>query len=506
VKKTILSLFVSLLLLSGCASILSNKYQDVTVITSNPSHKVYIDNNFVGEGDTLTWHLKKECKVKEIRVEDDSCKPYYGLIFQEDKSNWHILSWFPFGILCFLPPLLDIEPSSWNYEDYVYTPQLKKYVYWNSGSKRLFADNFSFNIPKGCFTARFYNFDEYKYGGWPRFTKELDSMKLQNTTLSDHIDKVLKKCNFIDTVNTVFIDHANTLVLNCEVNEINYFFVSKSYGISYGVDFAYTKLKSKWYVADVFGDTLFVETFDSESNKFTSKDVNDDKRDLVADAIENAYLELMNSKKMKALMVADTSTKSGLENIAIARPSKNPANTEEALKASVTVKCDDGHGSGFLVSNDGYIITNYHVINNEKNLKAIDSEGKEYPITVVRFSKTYDLALLKVEGNFEYALAIPSEKNFKTGQDAFAIGTPKSVQLGQTLSKGIISGFRTMNNMSYVQTDISINKGNSGGAIVNSAGELVGVVDYKMFGFGTEGLSFSIPGFDIMKALALSYQ
>ena len=117
-----------------------------------------------------------------------------------------------------------------------------------------------------------------------------------------------------------------------------------------------------------------------------------------------------------------------------------------------------------------------------------------------------DLALLKVEGKFDNAFTLPVNQNYKIGEEVIAIGTPKSVQLGQSASKGIVSGDRKHKGSSYFQTHITVNRGNSGGPIILAKnGELTGVVEFKLGGMGTEGVSFSIPAFEVMKALNLTY-
>jgi len=75
----------------------------------------------------------------------------------------------------------------------------------------------------------------------------------------------------------------------------------------------------------------------------------------------------------------------------------------------------------------------------------------------------------------------------------YAIGTPSDIELGQTLSKGIISGKRLFNQKQYIQTDVSINSGNSGGALIDPQGNLLGIISAKIVGVGIEGLGFAIP-------------
>ncbi len=491
----------------GCASIMNPPNQYVSVINPNKKTRVFVDNVLAGTGDTVPVNMKKDCKMHQVRIEVDSFKTDYRAIFSENMSGWHLLSWL------LLVPYFDESEKCWNYNDCFYTGNLRPHVDWTPGMKRFYVDKVSFDIKKGNNTLRTYLYERFADGGSPQSTVTLDSMKIRETNFDVDLNKMLKKHNFIDTTDNIFIDNKNTIVLNCNVEKTIFDGVKKYYFFG-GYNeienslFVEAELTASWSAMNTFGDTLFTKQFTNRSGSFVIDNNSNDftLNHVIWDALENTWLDLMATKEMKDLLKSEDVKGFLQENLSLTKPVKVPANVDEAMKASFTIKSDDGHGSGFLVSNDGYLITNYHVINNVKNLKAIDNEGKEFNVKVVRFCKDYDLALLKIEGNFEYAFTMPAEKNFRTGQDAYAIGTPKSVQLGQSLSKGIVSGYRSHSGLNYIQTDISINRGNSGGAVISPAGDLLGVVEYKMFGIGTEGLSFSIPAFELMKALALSYQ
>src|SRR5690606_39253400 len=95
----------------------------------------------------------------------------------------------------------------------------------------------------------------------------------------------------------------------------------------------------------------------------------------------------------------------------------------EAQSATVTLKNKDGHGSGIVINEDGYILTNFHVIaNQEKTTTLILSNGDEVPATVVRVNEFADLALLKVEKKFSSYFSLPSSASYASGMDVFAIG------------------------------------------------------------------------------------
>ena len=187
------------------------------------------------------------------------------------------------------------------------------------------------------------------------------------------------------------------------------------------------------------------------------------------------------------------------------------AEKSDASLASVSIKRKDkGHGSGFAVSKDGYILTNYHVIassdpSKQEELTVVTSSGKELPAKVVRFNKSRDLALLKVESNFDKVFKISSDKTFKNLQDVYTIGTPKSIELGQSVTTGIISSERNANNNELLQLNMSVNSGNSGGPVFDANGNLHGVVVSKISGQNTEGIAFAIPAYKIAEYLNIAY-
>ena len=89
------------------------------------------------------------------------------------------------------------------------------------------------------------------------------------------------------------------------------------------------------------------------------------------------------------------------------------------------------------------------------------------------------------------------------GTDVFTIGTPKDINLGQSVTKGIISGKRNVDGRNYYQSDASTNFGNSGGALINKDGELIGIINAKLTGKNVEGVSFAIPVYYLEEALKL---
>jgi hypothetical protein len=181
---------------------------------------------------------------------------------------------------------------------------------------------------------------------------------------------------------------------------------------------------------------------------------------------------------------------------------------KNSVKAVVTIKSDDeSFGSGFLIHPDGLIVTNYHVIDGAKSIKVnIGKDTASYDAQVVRYDDFNDIALLKIQKHNLPYLILSNQEELETGEAIIAIGTPARLDLGQSVSKGIISGNRTIDERTYIQTDVSINPGNSGGPIIYETGEVIGVVVMKIMGRGMEGLSFAIPSQNVIKLLNIKYQ
>lgn len=165
----------------------------------------------------------------------------------------------------------------------------------------------------------------------------------------------------------------------------------------------------------------------------------------------------------------------------------------------------EGAGSGVIISNDGYIITNNHVISNASKINVRTKAGQTYTASLKGTDSTSDIALLKIDANDLSPVTIGDSSNLKVGDMAIAIGNPLG-QLGGTVTAGIISALDreiTINGtkMNLLQTDAAINPGNSGGGLFNSNGELIGIVSAKSSGESIEGLGFAIPVNDITNVI-----
>ena len=172
----------------------------------------------------------------------------------------------------------------------------------------------------------------------------------------------------------------------------------------------------------------------------------------------------------------------------------------------------DEEGSGIIYKEDGYIITNYHVIEsaiNNSTAKVIvtfANSDDELEAKIIGGDKTTDLAVIKIEKNGLTAAKIGKSSDLKVGELAVAIGNPLGQEFAGSVTVGYVSALNrkiTTDGRTYklIQTDAAINPGNSGGALVNSAGEVIGINTVKIGATEVEGLGFAIPTDDAINII-----
>lgn len=166
----------------------------------------------------------------------------------------------------------------------------------------------------------------------------------------------------------------------------------------------------------------------------------------------------------------------------------------------------EGIGSGFIINEEGYILTNYHVVKGAQEISVTLSNDVTTTAQIVNYDENQDVAMIKIT---DESVKIPAtvelgdSDSLQPGEEVIAIGTPLSTELSSTVTKGIISAtsrsvaVQSGVTMNLIQTDAAINAGNSGGPLVNTKGEVVGINSSKISGEAVEGIGFSIPINDI---------
>jgi len=164
---------------------------------------------------------------------------------------------------------------------------------------------------------------------------------------------------------------------------------------------------------------------------------------------------------------------------------------QDSLKGVVTITTDRSLGSGFIITQDGYLVTNYHVIEGHENeVDVITYDKKVISAKFIGADKLRDLALLKLDGEYDY-LELADSDNLQVGKKVIAIGNPLGFSF--TVTEGIISALdrKGPNGLNeYIQTDVSLNPGNSGGPLIDTSGKVVGINNFKIG--GAESLGFAL--------------
>lgn len=172
-------------------------------------------------------------------------------------------------------------------------------------------------------------------------------------------------------------------------------------------------------------------------------------------------------------------------------------NSDQIEPCNISDKNKRDLGSAVIITKSGLLLTNYHVIKNIKMLAVGLDDGRNLKVTVVRSDADSDLALLKIDAENLPAIDVPANPDLQIGDMVLAIGSPFG--LGKSISMGIVSGLNKTNLginklENYIQTDASVNPGDSGGALVNTKGQLVGInTAIYARNENVTGISYAIP-------------
>ena len=177
---------------------------------------------------------------------------------------------------------------------------------------------------------------------------------------------------------------------------------------------------------------------------------------------------------------------------------------EDAVLSVVTIKTDISQGTGFIIDEQGYVVTNYHVMKNAQAATIITSNYENHAVSLVGYNEELDIALLKIFGTYD-ELEFGNSDNIQVGEKVIAIGNPLGLQFSAT--QGIISGVHRAgpNELSiYIQTDAALNPGNSGGPLIDVKGEVIGINNFKVG--DSESLGFALESNYIKQAINEIYQ
>lgn len=188
----------------------------------------------------------------------------------------------------------------------------------------------------------------------------------------------------------------------------------------------------------------------------------------------------------------------------------NVRGSEEALSQKVTslrsavatIYGDVGSGTGFFIGKNGMMLSNKHVVGNAKFVKVRLATGRDLVGEVLRAQSSRDVVLIKTEPAGITPIAIRASDP-AIGEDVFALGSPLGDAFNSTLTKGILGGYRTINNQRFLQSDVAILPGNSGGPLLDKSGQVIGITVMGLGAKGLAGMNFFIPINEALELLSL---
>ncbi|MEL6695722.1 MAG: trypsin-like peptidase domain-containing protein [Bacteroidota bacterium] len=520
---------------SGCASVFNKYYQFVSVADPGEGQlevRVYVDGDQVKSGKKVA--VVRDGRAHQLRVEREGYKPAYKVFMQtkrsflrfspliftgvaaaagvvagegEFRNQAYSVSSVSLGIVLG-SALVDGGPKAYNFKDEIDAelPSIAL-VERQYDQKYLYTQAVSLELQEDSLRLSSATFDEFRNDRLPLGGRRLgnkEEIKVDNTIFAGAVSTFLDNAGFTDSSESVLKAQYNTQYLNAKISNLALIGLGRTKRKPLAIA---SKVRVEWELLDVYGNVKYRETNESQSGEFSIErfgiEAAVDKS--IKDAVEYSVLKLLKKEAFRQLIQRDGANAKEYELLGLNKPTVLTSDVESALKASATIKVKDGHGSGFFISQDGFVITNFHVIAGKDEVTVVDNQGRSYTAAIIREDEIHDLALLKVNAQVPYAFGLPLDKDYEPGDIIFAIGTPTSADFNQTLTKGIISSLRTIEESEMLQTDASINPGNSGGPLTTEDGQLIGVVNSKLMGFGVEGIAFAIPAYKIRTYLSLYY-
>jgi S1-C subfamily serine protease len=179
---------------------------------------------------------------------------------------------------------------------------------------------------------------------------------------------------------------------------------------------------------------------------------------------------------------------------------------DEVLDAVTIVQVSAGQGAGVLISPDGHILTSAHLVSGLDAVQVKLRSGIQLQARVLRSDVVQDVAVLRLPGRGYACVGLARDGAPPPGTDVFAVGSPLGGELSWSVSRGVISGVRDLDGRQLLQTDASLNPGNSGGPLIDSHLRVLGIVSFKVAGDGIEGIGFGVPADVVEERLGLSWQ
>ncbi len=369
--------------------------------------------------------------------------------------------------------------------------------------KYITTDEIVFDLGEGDITEEYFKSEkDRKKKKVTKSSSNEDEIKEVSRDIDGYLTTLLLELNYLDTSDRFFPDYKNSLQLNMTVEEIHFTYIRPS--TKRPITDIYIEMVANFKLSSYYGKEI-VNLEQSKEISLKTRD-NSSTEDELRRLIKGLFDEFVFSDEVQSKTESsDYFDKQDESKFALLEiPGVLGTVDFDKWRSSVaTIISEDGHGSACVISADGYLVSNYHVVGQSDIVRVKFFDNSSAQGIVLRKQPDSDLALIKVDRTGLPFLS-PADAVGELGETVYLVGTPADTLMAGSVFKGVLSGFRDFDGAKFLQTDAKVNPGNSGGAMINQRGELIGIVSSKYVGYGIEGIGFAIPATEIKERLKIS--
>ncbi len=549
-KAITAALVCACLFLSGCGYFIASRKQRVAFTTATPGARIILGEDTLGIG-TGRKKLRKSAVYYCVTAQKDGYKPR-SFAFNLEKPGTSLYVGAAIDVAAgvtgalistsaknddgsgttsaivegvFTLAFLGVDKFSsktHRFKNKYTIPELMPYESREANEKYLLVNRTAIDVKKGDIKVVNYKTLEKErnrqLNGREKSGKKIsrDRLNVEQTIFTYSLNKTLNKMNFIDTSRSVFTDVTNSMYIDATIKNIKFHMISGKYNNSGngGGALLAVELSIEWNLLDYYKQNVATITTRETSDYYPleagsgNAEINTLVTTIIKDNLEYSLMAVRKDLRNRSLItinkaVGSTPTEAAIEIAPVATTAvKKPS---ECYSASVVIQNGKKNYSGVIISTDGYILTSYTSIANATKVAITFNDSSKADAEVVRKNADGNIALLKVNKTGLAPLALSSDAEPEIGNDAWIIGASGDTSSYTSLSKGIISGVRKKNGVTMLQTDASINASNSGGAVINGNGIILGIVTGKLSDL-TEGIGFGITAADARRLLNIKYK
>ncbi len=493
--------------LAGCVTIFGRKKQKIKVTSVTEDAQIFIGENNK-QNDTIKEVFQKDTKYA-ISARKNGYKTRHGIISAE-KTTFLIypdlaLSPWMIGIFCLVVDGVASSKKMTRFKGSYEFPELVQLPQKQGNEKYIWVQDVIVNINEGDVLGKYYQ----SLGKMKRdksvYEYKADGKMLYDVPLFKHdMNDILLSYGYSDTAENVIASSWNSLYLTSEIKtlETSVAGLKKSRKAGFFID-----VDVQWVLYDGFGNRLYqTTTYGTSDLRLSSANFESSEfKTSVKDAIEYAMIELHNDPEFKELVQLDVNLATGGSNPLTSLDvnmlnSDNAIQLEQQIQSIVRLSAGDGLYSGTVLSNEGYIVTSYQAISSGDSVM-VQIKGDWKPTKVVSTNAQLNLALLKVESDQLTPINWHQVAPPNVGEQVFALSFSSIEALDKYVASGVVSGFRTFQDKPFIQSDVPMSVGNSGGIMLNDKGHIIGILNAKANFDNVEGVGFTVPIEDVLKGL-----